>query len=59
MKKKTQYSDKQVDPKYYATIKVSGTSTEPTKELTYEEFKNGEQGIVWMDEKTGKITFKK
>jgi len=47
---------KTVNSKYYQTIEVKGT-TEP-KELTEEEFKRGEQGIVWMDNKTGKLVFK-
>jgi len=54
---KTRYANKMVDDKYYQTIEVKGT-TEP-KELTEEEFKNGEQGIVFMDNKTGKLVFKK
>jgi hypothetical protein len=52
------FMGKEVDPKYYETIKIEGTATEP-KELTEEEFKQGKQGIVWMDNKTGKLVFKK
>jgi len=28
------------------------------KELTLEEFRNKKQGIVWMDNETGKLIFK-
>lgn len=51
------YKNKEVNPKYYGTIKVEGTATEP-EELTEEEFKEGKQGIVWMDNKTGNLIFK-
>jgi len=53
---KTRYANKMVDGRYYQSIKVEGTA-EP-KVLTEEEFRNGEQGIVYMDQKTGKIVFK-
>jgi hypothetical protein len=55
-KLKSKYSDNQVNPNYYSTIKVEGTSV--PKELTLEEFRNKEQGIVWMDNETGKLIFK-
>ena len=55
-KLKSKYTDNAVNPNYYTTIKVEGTS-EP-KELTLEEFRNKEQGIVWMDNETGKLIFK-
>jgi len=46
---------KNINKKYYTTITVSSGSV---KELTEEEFKNGKPGIVWLDNKTGKIRFK-
>lgn len=52
------YGKKTINPKYYSTIKVEGTADAP-KELTEEEFKRGEQGIVWLDNKTGNLVFKK
>ena len=55
-KLKSKYTDNPVNPNYYSTIKVEGT-LEP-KELTLEEFRNKEQGIVWMDNETGKLIFK-
>ena len=53
---KNKYVDNQVNPNYYSTIKVEGTSEQ--KELTLEEFRNKEQGIVWIDNETGKLIFK-
>jgi len=53
---KNKYVDNPINPNYYSTIKVEGTS-EP-KELTLEEFRNKVQGIVWMDNETGKLIFK-
>ena len=55
-KLKSKYSDNPVNLNYYSTINVEGTS-EP-KELTLEEFRDKEQGIVWMDNETGKLIFK-
>jgi hypothetical protein len=52
------FMGKEVNPKYYETIKVEGTATEP-HDLTKEEFLQGKQGIVWMDNKTSKLVFKK
>jgi len=55
---KKRYKNKEVDPRYYETIKINGNATE-MKELTEEEFKQGKHGLVWMDNKTGKLVFKK
>jgi hypothetical protein len=52
------YNGKEVNPKFYEIIKVGGIATEP-HELTKEEFRQGKQGIVWMDNKTGNLVFKK
>lgn len=51
------YGTKQVNPKYYSTITVSGGTTGITKTLTKEEFMQGKQGLVWADNKTGQLIF--
>ena len=54
-KLKSKYVKNSVNQDYYSTIKIEGSSE--SKELTLEEFRNKEQGIVWMDNK-GKLIFK-
>jgi len=53
---KTRYAKKMVDGKCYGTIMVKGTADEP-KRLTRKEFEEGKQGLVFLDNKTGKIVF--
>jgi len=48
------YANKIVNPDFYEVIKIDGP--EP-KYLTEEEWKNGEQGLVFFDSKTNKIVF--
>ncbi len=50
------YAGKDVDPKYYSTIKVSGDNAKP-KKLTRKEFEEGKAGLVYYDNKTGKLVF--
>lgn len=50
------YAGKEVDPKYYATIKVSGENIKP-KKLTRKEFEEGKAGLVYLDNKTGNLVF--
>lgn len=50
------YSKKTINPNYYSTITVIGGSTH-VEYLTEEEFKAGKAGMVWFDNKTGKIRF--
>jgi hypothetical protein len=57
-KLKSKYVKNSVNQDYYSTIKIEGSSeSSESKELTLEEFRNKEQGIVWMDNK-GKLIFK-
>lgn len=48
---------KQIDPKYYKKIVISGPE-ENARELTYKEFRAGIPGYVLMDQITGKLIFK-
>ena len=50
------YMGKEVNPKHYEKIKITGENTEPPK-LTRKEFEAGKQGIVYMDTETGKLVF--
>jgi hypothetical protein len=52
------YGNKEVNPKYYGTVTISGSSTGMTNTLTRKEFQEGKQGLVWMDNITGKLVFK-
>ncbi len=54
---KNAYSNKPVNPNYYKTIAINGGG-EKVKELTEQEWRDGEQGIVWFDNKSGKLVFK-
>lgn len=57
MKKiKSKYATKKVDSKYYLQLIVNNDENVP-KTLTREEFEAGEAGIVYFDNKTGKIVF--
>ena len=52
------YKNREVNPKYYQTIKISGSTEDNVpKTLTREEFQQGKQGIVWADNETGKLVF--
>lgn len=51
---RNKYKNIPVDVNHCMTIK----KTSPPKELTLEEFKNKEQGIIWLDNKTGELIFK-
>jgi hypothetical protein len=53
---KNKYCHKPVKNHYYSIIKIKEDSE--IKELTLEEFRNKEAGMVWMDNKTGKLMFK-
>jgi len=56
--KKIDYSKKRINPKYYSKIKIEGNSErEGPKVLTQEEFLNHEQGLVYIDNITNKLTF--
>jgi len=48
---------KLISKDWYQEIKIDPTKKAP--ELTEKEFKEGKQGIVWMDTITGKLVFKK
>ena len=52
------YMDKEVNPKYYGTITISGNTSGMTKTLTRKEFQEGKQGLVWADNVTGRLIFK-
>jgi len=52
---KSRYAKKVVDSKCYGVVTITGDS-EP-KRLTREEFNEGKQGLVYLDNKTGKIVF--
>ena len=56
MKLLHKFAGKEGDPKYYATIKVSGENNKP-KKLTRKEFEEGKAGLVYYDNKTGKLVF--
>ena len=47
----SRYAKKTINPKYYGTIKVSA------KKLTRAEFEAGEQGLVYLNNETGKLEF--
>ena len=51
------YKDKPVNPKYYATIKISGDTNTVTHALTRKEFQENKQGFVWLDNITGRLMF--
>lgn len=53
---KTRYAKKMVDDKNYGVVTVTGSADEP-KRLTREEWNEGESGLVFIDNKTGKIVF--
>jgi hypothetical protein len=51
------YKDRTVNPKYYATIKISGDTNTVTHTLTKKEFQEGKQGLVYVDTITGRLMF--
>jgi len=53
---KSRYAKKVVDSKFYGVVRVTGEAEE-TKTLTRKEFNEGKQGLVFMDNETGKIVF--
>ena len=53
---KSRYAKKVVNSSFYGVVRITGEAEE-TKTLTREEFREGKQGIVFMDNKTGKIVF--
>jgi len=57
MKNIDYYSKKPVNPKYYSKIVNHENSLKGLKVLTQEEFMNHEQGLVYLDYKTNKLTF--
>jgi len=54
---KTRYAKKMVDGKCYGTLMLKGDADDLPPVLTREEFQEGKQGIVFLDNKTGKIVF--
>jgi hypothetical protein len=52
----SRYAKKTVNSSFYGVVRITGEAEE-TKPLTREEFNEGKQGIVFMDNKTGKIVF--
>ena len=46
-----------VDGKCYGTLMLKGDADNLPPVLTREEFQEGKQGIVFLDNKTGKIVF--
>jgi hypothetical protein len=48
--------NKKINSKFYKKINLNSN---PPKELTKEEFLNREAGMVWFDNSTGKLIFKK
>jgi len=55
MDKKEPLVNKKVNPKYYT--KMTGSLNEEMF-LSEQEFKDGKQGYLWKDLKTGKLRFK-
>ena len=53
---KSRYAKKTINSGFYGVVRITGEAEE-TKTLTREEFRAGKQGIVLMDNKTGKIVF--
>jgi hypothetical protein len=51
------YENRTVNPKYYATIKISGDTNTVTHTLTRKEFQEGKQGLVYSDAITGRLLF--
>ena len=51
------YKDKPVNPKYYATIKISGDTNTMTHTLIKKEFQEGKQGLVYTDTITVRLMF--
>jgi len=55
---KTRYAKKMVDGKCYGTIRINNNTNDLPPVLTRKEFQEGKkQGIVFLDNKTGKIVF--
>jgi len=51
------YKNRTVNPKYYATIKISGDTNTVTHALTRKEFQENKQGFVYVDTITGRLLF--
>lgn len=52
----SKYAKKTVNSGFYGVVRITGKAEE-MKTLTREEFRAGKQGLVFMDNKTGKIVF--
>jgi len=52
----SRYAKRTINSSFYGVVRITGEAEE-TKTLTREEFREGKQGLVWMDNKTGKIVF--
>ena len=52
----SRYAKKTINSSFYGVVRITGNG-EKTKTLTREEFREGKQGIILMDNKTGKIVF--
>lgn len=55
-KLKSRYAKKTINSKYYIKLNVNSKENAP-KMLTKEEFEAGESGLVYYDNKTGKLVF--
>ena len=53
---KSRYAKKTINSGFYKVVRIAGKAKE-TKTLTREEFRAGKQGIVFIDNETGKIVF--
>ena len=53
---KSRYAKKTINSSFYGVVRITGKAEE-TKTLSREEFHEGKQGIVFIDNKTGKIVF--
>jgi hypothetical protein len=53
---KSRYTKKIINSGFYGIIRITGEAEE-TKILTREEFRERKQGIIFIDNKTGKIVF--
>ena len=51
---KSRYAKKVVNSSFYGVLRLDGKEV---KTLTREEFNEGKQGYIFMDNKTGKIVF--
>ena len=51
---KTRYAKKMVDGKNFGVVTIKGKNTKP---LTREEFNEEKTGLVFIDNKTGKMVF--